>query len=225
MGEPESVIFHAICAEPRLDGDQILLSISWHRSSFFPSDMGSSKKHETASDRPTYFRTLSKSVFICPPLDCVSRYHIHDFLHSFQVAFRSDKRTLAYLSFTTCEKAPPLLSFKHMCISKLFMPKHKRNTALPKTSSPLFCRFNPVLECLTSGPNALTMCNTQNVSFRYAVELDQYAERLACDPVSRFAFVKKFGIQVWREERLYLSWESALLKEGLISRWVLLLGK
>ncbi len=119
MGEPESVIFHAICAEPRLDGDQILLSVSSHRSSFFPSDMGSSKKHETASDRRTYFHTLSKSVFICPPLDCVSRYHIHDFLHSFQVAFRSDKRTLAYLSFTTCEKAPPLLSFKHMCISKL----------------------------------------------------------------------------------------------------------
>lgn len=225
MGEAEVDVCLAVCAEPMAKGgDRGNSKGSSHRSSFFTKSVPSSE-HETAYSQRRRFSALSKSMFICPSLDYVSRYHIPDFLRALQLAFRSDKRALAYLSFTTCENPPSIFSFKHMCISELFMRKHKRDTTLQKTSSPLFNRLHPILARLTSGPAALTMCNVQNVSSKYAAELDKYAERLIYDPDTRTAFIKKAGIQAWREERLYVSWESALLKEGLISRWVLLMGK
>lgn len=48
---------------------------------------------------------------------------------------------------------------------------------------------------------------------------------LAEDASKRARFVKENGMAAWREERLWLSWEAALLTSGRMDRWIVMLRK
>ena len=136
----------------------------------------------------------------------------------------------AFFSFTTCENAYPLLSKKFALTALIFMRKAKapvasKHLAPQRSSAPLFASLHPILALLSTGPEALTILSVQNVSSMYVEELANSVERLEYDAETRRAYSKKVGVQRWREERLYRSLEAALLKEGMITKWAILLGK
>ncbi|KAJ7172137.1 hypothetical protein C8R46DRAFT_1348614 [Mycena filopes] len=117
--------------------------------------------------------------------------------------------------FTLC--AVPFLPRKHCITSKT--PNRTR------TATPLLGSLHRVLELLTAGPAALALESASNVSGKYADGLSAAAEHLEENRAARTAFVHRWGVTGWREERLMMAWEAALFSAGHLTRWIVIVRK
>ena len=64
-----------------------------------------------------------------------------------------------------------------------------------------------------------------NVSDEYADHLDEQAERLVTSEATRTKFQETWGMEGWREERLVATWEAALVRAEVLTRWVVVVEK
>ncbi|KAL1687091.1 hypothetical protein GGG16DRAFT_117298 [Schizophyllum commune] len=64
-----------------------------------------------------------------------------------------------------------------------------------------------------------TILAVTNISVNYASDLLELRERLHSDASTRSSYVARYGVECWRERRLMLAWEAALLRAGMLERW------
>ena len=64
-----------------------------------------------------------------------------------------------------------------------------------------------------------TILAVTNISANYASDLLELRERLHSDASMRSSYVARYGVECWRERRLMLAWEAALLRAGMLERW------
>ncbi|KAL1676080.1 hypothetical protein EV122DRAFT_217083 [Schizophyllum commune] len=64
-----------------------------------------------------------------------------------------------------------------------------------------------------------TILAVTNISDNYASDLLELRERLHSDASTRSSYVARYGVECWRERRLMLAWEAALLRAGMLERW------
>jgi hypothetical protein len=94
----------------------------------------------------------------------------------------------------------------------------------------LFIPLHQVIELLTtandiSGHATLAISSVQNISENYAIALDTIATTLQDHRKVRDSFVRKWGMQGWREQMFWTVWEAALFKLGFLQRWVIVIRK
>ncbi|TFY82558.1 hypothetical protein EWM64_g1446 [Hericium alpestre] len=94
-----------------------------------------------------------------------------------------------------------------------------------RSSLALIVSLVEVIGLLTSKSAPLTILSVENISVARFEALDQEATMLELDSGTRSAFMSCGTLQEWREECLYLHWESALLKTGLLTRWKIIVGR
>ncbi len=130
------------------------------------------------------------------------------------LSFSSRSYLLAAVPFLPCDPSST-------GIKNLDDGSHKRPSAC-RTLLPVQITLAQVLRELTSGPSPLTVQHVQNVTAEYATYLDDYVQDLEENDRIRRRFVAKWGLDAWREERLLVTWESALFRAGLLTRWIVL---
>jgi hypothetical protein len=92
--------------------------------------------------------------------------------------------------------------------------------SLDMTPTPLLTTLAHILKLLASGPVPSAVESVQDVSDQYASYLERYVQELTNIPKVRDRFISQWGVIGWREERLLVSWEAALFRARLMSRWV-----
>ncbi|KAK0195652.1 hypothetical protein F5146DRAFT_1174735 [Armillaria mellea] len=90
-----------------------------------------------------------------------------------------------------------------------------------RTSTPLLVSFAGVLSVCAPA----RIKSVVNISERYADALTSSAEKLAEDRADRSAFIDQYGLDMWRERRLLMYWEAALLDVEHVTRWIVELQK
>ncbi|KAL1720138.1 hypothetical protein EV715DRAFT_197997 [Schizophyllum commune] len=115
---------------------------------------------------------------------------------------------------------------------------HRHKTACMRTdpqTAPLFATLHETLELLAGvdgmgAPDILegleglssprkTVLAVTNISANCASDLLELRERLHSDASMRSSYVARYGVECWRERRLMLAWEAALLRAGMLERW------
>ncbi|KAI0075275.1 hypothetical protein K474DRAFT_1664455 [Panus rudis PR-1116 ss-1] len=86
------------------------------------------------------------------------------------------------------------------------------------TRAPLYPSLNPILKALTS-ETTFIIESVQNVSLAYIEELDGYVQRLQTNAEMNMRVVSDRGVRGLREECVLRTWESALHRGGLVTRW------
>ncbi|KZT09601.1 uncharacterized protein LAESUDRAFT_512572 [Laetiporus sulphureus 93-53] len=84
---------------------------------------------------------------------------------------------------------------------------------------PLLSSLSQVLQLLVSSPTPFSICSVENTSEDYAMLLNDYAHDLGDNPIVRQQFVQRWGMEGWREERLYALWEAAAFNAQFLERW------
>lgn len=158
----------------------------------------------------------------------------------------SPGQTVAFKFTTRCPSVSFLSTSFVLCALPFLPRRHARMGSLPepssdfsssttsfscfyalrnRTTSPLLSSLSHFLELVTSGPAAVVVQSVQNASEEYADFLDTYVRNLEDDPHVREDFVRKWGIEGWREERFFASWEAALFSAKLLEHWVVVAHK
>ncbi|KAI0929217.1 hypothetical protein AcW1_006217 [Taiwanofungus camphoratus] len=158
----------------------------------------------------------------------------------------SPGQTVAFKFTTRCPSVSFLSTSFVLCALPFLPRRHARMGSLPepssdfsssttsfscfyalrnRTTSPLLGSLSHFLELVTSGPAAVVVQSVQNASEEYADFLDTYVRNLEDDPHVREDFVRKWGIEGWREERFFASWEAALFSAKLLEHWVVVAHK
>ncbi|KAL1744024.1 hypothetical protein HDZ31DRAFT_83001 [Schizophyllum fasciatum] len=99
----------------------------------------------------------------------------------------------------------------------------------PSPTTPLFATLPATLAMITHintkdaghkpDRSGRTILAVRNTSADHAAYLLAHRERLHSDAATRTAYVARYGIECWRERRLMLAWEAALLRAGKLARW------
>ncbi|KAI1794698.1 hypothetical protein LXA43DRAFT_883502 [Ganoderma leucocontextum] len=162
-------------------------------------------------------------------LDCVPYRHLESYIRSLQASLVPGSFLMLGLTLR-----PANCSFwsKATILTALpFLPRRFLQSRPPqkplaqRTTTPLVASILSVLQLLTSGPNPLTVEVVRNVSREYADFLHQTVDELESGPDVRVAFVRKWGMQGWIEERLCLAWEAALVDAGMLENWAIVVCK
>lgn len=141
---------------------------------------------------------------------------------------RSEK--LFILTCVTRSSAEHLKEISYLLASIPFLfPRYSANAAkladrrlqIISSQSPI----HAIIEMLTSVASPFAVECIRNVSESYAHALEGYVERLDMDVNARTDCIKACGINGWREEKLWSTWEATLFSSGMLSRWVLVVSK
>ena len=221
LKEPEACLIIALHNPIDNSHSRCFFSSGSHRISFF---VGASLRQIPQAHRDG-LNVISNAIQFCPSLDNVPPHQIATFIRCLQSRIKSDSRSLALLSINSCENSHASFGHNFMLVTILLRRKVEAAKQLDRSTAPLCMSLHSILALITTGRDALKIVNVQNVSLQYALELENYAHRLMLDTTTRSLLTKRLGIQGWREECLYAWWEAALLKENLLTRWVVLLGK
>lgn len=180
-------------------------------------------------------------------LDSVPYSHLECFVRKFKKSLRSG--THLTINFTTCASSTSLSSPLFVLAVLPFLPRrhiHRnrpgvqadaatkavfvtdrtaRSTASSTAPATLFTSVPQILQLLISGPDTLTVDRLMNVSEARATFLNAYVQDLEIDPLVRDDFVRTWGMEAWREERLLTAWESAALTAKLLEHWSIVVHK
>jgi hypothetical protein len=159
-------------------------------------------------------------------LDYVPRTHLASFVRNFQATLVPGAP--ATLEFTTRGHSVKILDKSFILSILPFLPR--RYVDQGRMSTMLFIPLHQVIELLTttndtSGHATLAISSVQNVSENYAIALDTIAITLQDHRKVRDSFVRKWGMQGWREQMFWMVWEAALFKLGFLQRWVIVIRK
>lgn len=179
--------------------------------------------------------SLFRHITLWPSLDTIPRALTETFIRSTQKQLnKPGNNGVSVLSFTTTETSLSPLTKKFVLAVLPFScglngnakndDKHSGGAHI-RTPVPLLTPLPHILALLTSGPHAQRVLALSNVSDAYALSLDAHATALEYDFATRRDFIRGVGVQRWREERLYARWEAALLREGTVTRWAVVLGR
>ncbi|KAH8116992.1 hypothetical protein DFH11DRAFT_1578550 [Phellopilus nigrolimitatus] len=179
--------------------------------------------------------SLFRHITLWPSLDTVPRALTEIFIRNTQKQLnKPGNNGVSVLSFTTTETSLSPLTKKFVLAVLPFSrglngnakydDKHSGGTHT-RTPAPLLTPLPHILALLTSGPHAQRVLALSNLSDAYALSLDAHATALEYDFAARRNFIRGVGVQRWREERLYARWEAALLREGTVTRWAVVLGR
>ena len=183
-----------------------------------------------AHTNSTHELVKNDDVIIWPSVDTVPRAFVEKFIRTTQARLKkrtTTKQHASILSFTTAGEGLYIYNDAFIIAALPFSRMYSKDTTRPtqgrrRTSSPLFTRLADVLSLLTSGPHALRILSMSNASLSHANALDAHAMALEYDSGARCRCIRAVGVEGWREERLYARWEAALLRAGMLTRWVVL---
>jgi len=116
----------------------------------------------------------------------------------------------ATLEFTSLSGSIIVLSTTHMLCMIPFLKRR-----LPH-------RLSDVLAAVDDTRN-FKLSSLSNSSATYANALFAASTTLTNDPVARKRCIDKVGVKGWRERRLMLEFEAALLRKGWIEHWEVVL--
>ncbi|TRM55346.1 hypothetical protein BD626DRAFT_418399 [Schizophyllum amplum] len=157
-------------------------------------------------------------------------------------------RYACFLEFTTVSMNLTPWSLAWILSSVPFCPhRHKSRCMLSGPSTtPLFATLHATLEVLaranakisathkmsankmsadartsTNKPDSgtKTVHAVTNISAAHASTLLAQRDRLHSDTSLRTSYIARYGIECWRERRLIMAWEAALLRAGMLERW------
>jgi hypothetical protein len=72
---------------------------------------------------------------------------------------------------------------------------------------------------------AVRIESVHNISGEYFKILQENATELEDLPIVRDPFVRKWGVEAWREHRFWMAWEAGLFGAGFLQRWVVVIRK
>jgi hypothetical protein len=138
-----------------------------------------------------------------------------------QVPNSDPRLVFAALPFLPREHATPaeykrLVHFRPHGAAPIAPPYH-----LDRSSSVLERTLLDVLGALQGA----RVVSTRDVSEEHAVALEAYASALETDVVRRTEFVEAWGEKGLLEEAFYARWEAALLRAGLLARYVVVVNR
>jgi hypothetical protein len=191
-------------------------------------------QEDTKADRRNVGSHFQGDSIFAPPLitrdassvvcfDFLRPAHLKTFIRTLQSSLQP--KTSVTFEFTTLGPSIALLSDPFVLCALPYLPRkyiHQRehSSLLPRTSNPLLTSLHHIIELATSGPSPLVLDSVQNVSGEYATILNAIAAELEDDRQQRSSFIDRFGKECWWEHRFLMSWESALLSAGYLTRWV-----
>ena len=136
---------------------------------------------------------------------------------------RSTTSGVSILSFTTSELSDYPFGTKFVLSSLPFLQlRNKSSTRPSKCSSALVTRIPKVLSLLSSGTHPFRVLHLSDVSSSYSKILEDHAISLEYDPSLQRESILEYGVDGWRREQLNTYWEAALLRGGLLTRWILI---
>lgn len=110
-----------------------------------------------------------------------------------------------------------------LCALPLLPRRHKSLPSNQATTSRLYTSLSKIIDLLqeekSSASITLTIRSVQNQSQAHAESLREHYGRLATDNQLRSEFIEQYQQAGWREQRLWLVWEAALLDAGYMYRW------
>jgi hypothetical protein len=138
-----------------------------------------------------------------------------------QVPNSDPRLVLAALPFLPRQHATPseykrLVHFRPHGAAPIALPYH-----LDRSSSVLERTLLDVLGALRGA----RVASTRDVSEEHAEALEAYASALETNVVRRTEFVEVWGEKGLLEEAFYARWEAALLRAGLLARYVIVVNR
>ncbi len=158
-------------------------------------------------------------------LDFLPHAHLEPFIRHLQSTLRPG--TSVILEFSTLASTISLFSTQFIFCALAFLP-HKHMHQPQRTSLPLLNSLTRVVElsstsCSTTA--SFSIESLENVSEKYAVALISAATELAEAREVRELYVRRFGLQGWKAQKFWMEWEAAVVRAGLLERWVLTVHK
>jgi len=114
------------------------------------------------------------------------------------------------LEFTSLSSSISVLSTAHTLCMMPFLTRH-----LPYRLSDVFATV--------SNTRNFKLTSLSNASETYANSLVAASTKLTDDPVVRKQYVDEMGIKAWRERRLMIAFEAALVRKGWLEHWEVVL--
>lgn len=173
-------------------------------------------------------------------LDVIPYLHLENFIRSLQSSLVTGKSVKIFLTtrspsvsfwnssfiLTAISFLPRATRFKGTGIQTAVQPESQILWQLPRcTTTPLQASLSQVIGTLTSGRSPFLVDSVQNISEEYASALNKYAEELEEDANTRNAFLDLYGLNGWREERLWAWWKAGLLNADLLQEWSIIVRK
>ena len=142
------------------------------------------------------------------------------------VGFTTLDPTVKMFSTTFVKAALPFLPRRYISAKRLPLPDTKRPfPSTSRTSASLLTSLDDILKALTTGTSPLVIESVQNVSEQYANHLNSLVHELTESSTSRKRFINRWSLEGWREERFLCTWEEALCRAGILTRWLILARK
>jgi hypothetical protein len=121
------------------------------------------------------------------------------------------------LEFTSLSPKISLMSYQYLLCAAILLPNRHNVSISKKTALPFFIALPKVISTLKAFSTVIQ--SVKDVSSLHAEALENHAEDMVQDKWMRSSFVARHGIDAWRETRLRLMWEAALLKSNALVRW------
>lgn len=146
------------------------------------------------------------------------------------LAFLGPEYTICAVSFFMRQQtfARPILSKERSRYKAQAQDPHTRDDDPPTrayTSTPLLLNLAKVTGLLATHAPGLHIDYIQDVSLETRLSLIHEEKQLAEDSKTRKAYVRRYNIHAYLEERFMLAWEAGLLGNGNLQRWKVRVSK
>jgi hypothetical protein len=182
-----------------------------------------------------YIKKPQSSLQFAPPLvstnvdtvlcfDFLRHAHLKPFIRNLQISLEPSASVT--FEFTTLGSSIASFSTPFILCALPYLPRQRDGRLLcRRTSNPLLASLHQIIELATSGSSPFVIESVRNVSGEYATILDTITAELEDNRQQRNSFIEQFGKECWREHRFLTAWESALLRVGYLTRWVVIVRK
>lgn len=130
------------------------------------------------------------------------------------------------VEFTSLSTATAYMSYEYMLCCAILLPNEHNVSKSKKTALPFFVSFPDIVKRLSAETGstgdagmAIVIQSVSDVSLVHAEALEAHENDMIHDKWVRDTFAVKHGLDVWRETRLRLRWEAALLRSKILVRW------
>ncbi|KAF8891258.1 hypothetical protein BD779DRAFT_1670894 [Infundibulicybe gibba] len=138
-----------------------------------------------------------------------------------------ESNTRLVVNVTTVALGTPLLSHKFLLCSLPFLPRQYLKAgsgASPRRGlGSLLTPLHRIIELISQ--HQVTVKAVENVSKAREKELWALEQQLVNDRALRTSTTGNYGIEGWREHRFLTAWEAALLSNGHLVRWSVIICK
>ncbi|KAF6763909.1 hypothetical protein DFP72DRAFT_486971 [Ephemerocybe angulata] len=127
------------------------------------------------------------------------------------------------VEFTCLAPSIAFMDYKFLFCCAILLPNRHDASKSKKTALPFFTTFTDIVNRLSvptaSGEKAIAIQSVKDISGVHAEALEEHEHDMVFDTWARRGFVARHGVVAWRETRMRLKWEAALLRTKTLVRW------